>query len=120
LTCVVICFWGLGMGNGRLIQKLIDAGYALTSTYAGGYHAILLLAAAQLINDLHGELGACAGQWMAEGDGASVHVHDVRIDVQLADDTEALGGEGLVQFDQINLIEMGPMPMMRGSMPSTP
>ena len=45
---------------------------------------------------------------MAEGDGAAVGVHMARIvrDAELAEDGEALGGEGLVEFDDVHVVDL--------------
>ena len=42
---------------------------------------------------------------MAQGDGAAVDVDDLRVEACLLDDGQRLGGEGLVEFDQLDVAE---------------
>ena len=42
---------------------------------------------------------------MAEGDGAAVDVDALGVEVQRADDGQGLGGEGLVEFDEADVVE---------------
>ena len=72
-----------------------------------------------------GELGAGAAQRVAEGDGASVDVDAVRIEVEFPDDGQGLGGKGLVEFDQADLAaegfgnaKRGPTPISSGRQPA--
>ena len=72
-----------------------------------------------------GEAGAGAAERVAEGDRAAVDVEPLLVDAELADAGEDLGGEGLVELDQVDLVERrgrrrrgrggsastGPMPM---------
>ena len=43
---------------------------------------------------------------MAEGDRAAVDVELLLVDAELADAGEDLGGEGLVDLDQVDLVEL--------------
>ena len=78
-----------------------------------------------------GELGAGAAQRVAEGDGASVDVDAVRIEVEFPDDGQGLGGKGLVEFDQVDVgqgeagaaegfgnAKRGPTPISSGRQPA--
>ena len=51
------------------------------------------------------EAGAGAAERVAEGDRAAVDVEPLLVDPQLAGAGEDLGGEGLVQLDQVDLVE---------------
>ena len=81
-------------------------------------------AAAELVQERGGEAGAGAAERVAEGDRAAVDVEALLVDSELADAGEHLRGEGLVQLDQVDLVELeagggegpgiastGPMPM---------
>ena len=61
-----------------------------------------------------GQLGAGAAERMAEGDGAAVDVDDVRIEAEGLDDRQGLGGEGLVQLDQLDILLLEPRQFQGG------
>ena len=44
--------------------------------------------------------------WMAERDGAAVHVHLRRLDAELAQDGDHLHGEGLVDSKEIHVLQI--------------
>jgi hypothetical protein len=48
---------------------------------------------------------------MSECDGAAVHVHPVPVQTELADDDEALRGEGLVQLHEVDLVDIDAGPL---------
>ena len=53
-----------------------------------------------------GEAGAGAAERVAEGDRAAVDVEALLVDAELAGAGEDLGGEGLVELDQVDLVEL--------------
>ena len=71
---------------------------------------------------------------VAERDRAAVHVQPLVVDPELADAGEHLGREGLVQLDEVDVVDVeagalerlaawpgpGPMPMYAGSTPAAP
>ena len=63
-----------------LLQQFIDTSYALATTYAGGYHAVLLTALAQLVEQLNAELSARAAKRVAERNSATIHVQLALVD----------------------------------------
>ena len=102
-----------------------DGGQTLADADAEGGDAVLAAAAAQLADEGAGEAGAGAAERVAEGDRAAVDVEALLLDPQLAGAGEDLRGEGLVQLDQVDLVDAsgrrsarargtaltGPMPM---------
>ena len=65
----------------------------------------LAAAAAQLADEGGGEAGAGAAEGVAEGDRAAVDVELLLVDAELAGAGEDLGGEGLVELDQVDVVE---------------
>src|SRR5688572_10602616 len=86
-------------------EALEDAGRAHAAAHAHGDEPVAAIAAAKLGEDLGRELGAGAAERVPESDRAAVHVHPLRIEAQRLDDGEGLGGEGLVQLDEVDLGE---------------
>src|SRR4029453_16653507 len=94
---------------GRLVLEVLeDAGRALAAADAHGDHAVAGPAAGQLGQELDGELGAGGAHGVAEGDGAAVDVDLVEVEAQLAEDGQGLGGEPLVELDQVNVVQAEP------------
>src|SRR5439155_24456972 len=58
---------------------------------------------AQLVEECHDETGAAHAERMADRDRTAVHVHELRVEAELADDHEALRGECLVQLDEVDV-----------------
>ena len=81
-----------------------------------------LLGAAALAFHQHvaGETRAGHAEGMADGDGAAIDVVFLRIDAELVAGIEALRGEGLVQFPQIDVIDLQAMTLRAGAAPRTP
>ena len=59
------------------------------------------------------EPGSGAAQRVTEGDGAAVGVHDVRVEAEVADACDRLGGERLVELDGVEVVD-GPAAAARG------
>jgi hypothetical protein len=91
--------------KGRDSNRFEDRGQALAYAYAHGCYAVPGAAAVELADEGGGETGAGAAEGVTEGDRAAVHVELLFVDAELADAGEDLGGEGLVQLDQVDLIE---------------
>ena len=88
-----------------LIHRLEDPGRAHASAYAHGDHAVLRFAAGHLAEEGGGELGSGAAERVAEGNGSAVDVELGGVDAEHLDDGEGLRGEGLVELDEVDLIE---------------
>ena len=86
--------------------------------------------ALHLVEQLGGDGGAGSADRVAEGDRAAVGVDLVLIEPEVVDHGECLGREGLVELDDLDLLELaprafrtrrtagtGPMPMSLGSTP---
>ena len=50
--------------------------------------------------------GAAGADRVAQGNGAAEDVHLLRIQLQLAHDGEALGGEGLVELEDVDVLDL--------------
>src|SRR6185312_6275091 len=87
------------------LQVFDHRGRALAAADAHGYHAPARLAALELVDHGGQQLGAGAAERMAQGDGPAVDVDLVGIEVGLGDDRQRLGGEGLVELDQGDVVE---------------
>src|ERR1044072_9906854 len=78
---------------------------ALADADAHGRNAEPAAAAAQLAEKGGGEAGAGAAEWVAEGDRAAVDVEALLVEPELSGAGEDLGGEGLVELDQVDLVD---------------
>src|ERR1700719_2959590 len=77
----------------------------LPTADAHGDHAVSRPAPAHLAEELHGQLRAGSAERMSEGDRAAVDVDALLIHPELAHHRERLRAEGLVQLDEIDLVE---------------
>ena len=50
-----------------------------------------------------GQLGAGATQGVSQGDGTAIDINQLQIQIEFLDDGQGLGGEGFVEFDQIDV-----------------
>ena len=78
---------------------------ALADADAHRRDPVAAAAAAELVQEGGREAGAGAAERVAEGDRAAVDVEALLVDPELADAGEDLGGEGLVELDQVDLVE---------------
>src|SRR5438477_487498 len=83
---------------------------ALSHAHAESGEAVAAAAAAELVEEAHDEPRAAHPEGVAERDRAAVHVHLLRVETELADHDEALGGERLVQLDEIEVGDGDPCP----------
>ena len=88
-----------------MARRFEDRRQALADADAHGGDAVLAAAAAQLADQGAGEAGAGAAERVAEGDRAAVDVEPLLLDAELAGAGEDLGGEGLVELDQVDLVD---------------
>mmetsp|Transcript_8959 Transcript_8959/g.27159 ORF Transcript_8959/g.27159 Transcript_8959/m.27159 type:complete len:257 (-) Transcript_8959:856-1626(-) len=70
---------------------------------AHGNHSILASPLPHLVQEGGGAPGASASQRVAKGDGPSVDVHPSQIKPELLARVEGLGGEGLVDLEQVDV-----------------
>ena len=115
-------------------EGLDDHRDALAAADAGGAEPVAAAAAAELMQQVQGDAGAAGAERVAERDGAAVHVGPLAVEAQLLLDRQVLRREGLVDLDQVHVVELrarprasawraagaGPMPMIVGSTPATP
>jgi len=47
---------------------------------------------------------------MAEGDGAAVDVHSLRVELELSHASDCLGGKRLVELDEVEIADLDPCP----------
>ena len=90
------------------LKHFIDPRRAHAAADAHGDHAAFGLAALGLVEDLGRQLGSRGPQGMAQGNGAAVGV-DIALPVALLDPegparSDGLGGEGLVDLEQIDIL----------------
>ncbi len=78
---------------------------ALAYADAHGGQAALCAAAFHFVKERRGYACTAAAEWVAKRDGAAVDVYARRVYLKLVDTGNRLGGEGLVQLDQINVID---------------
>src|SRR5262245_32802833 len=83
-----------------------DRRQALADADAHRRDPVAAAAAAELVKEGGGEAGAGAAERVAEGDRAAVDVEPLLVDPELADAGEDLRGEGLVELDQVDLVEL--------------
>src|SRR6476659_7449881 len=96
----------LDIGAGEAISDRFEhGGEALADADAHRRDAIAAAATAQLPDERRGEAGAGAAERVAEGDRAAVDVELLFVDSQLSRAGQHLGGEGLVQLDQVDVVE---------------
>lgn len=62
-----------------LIQIFNYSRNPLPSAYACCYKAVFFLEPFHIVNYLDAELAACATQWMPQGNGAPVYIHNFRV-----------------------------------------
>src|SRR5262249_23629821 len=96
----------IGSGEFVSVQPLEDSCGALTAAYTHGDHAVARVPAFHLLKESRCELGAGASEWMAKGDGTAIDVYFFGIEAELADHCESLSGEGFVELDQLDVVEL--------------
>src|SRR5664279_925145 len=102
----------------RMFASSIDRGAADCGSdgleYSGGAHAcadahgnhpVFLLPALHAMHDRRGADGARRPPGMAKGDGSAQRIDLCRIHVEVPHHRDALRGEGLVEFNPVDLVE---------------
>src|SRR5262245_43354828 len=87
-------------------QVFKNARRAHSAADAHSDHPVASLAALHLVKQRGRQLRPRATERVAERDRAAVDVQPFEIEVQLLDHRERLRGEGFVEFDQIDLLEL--------------
>src|SRR6202050_1779611 len=82
-----------------------DEGVSLATAAAQGGDADSPAAAAEFQREREDQPGAAHADWMAKGDGAAVNVHPVQAQPEVPRRGEGDPGEGLVDFDQVQVTE---------------
>src|SRR5690606_6184814 len=72
---------------------------------AHGHHAVAATAALELAEDGGDQTRTGDAERVSQGDGATVGVHLVLGDAQLAHAVEALRGEGLVELEDVDVVD---------------
>src|SRR5204863_9688435 len=90
-------------GSGSWLQRADDEGVALTAAAAQRGRAGAAPAALQLMENGEGQPGARHPDRVTQGDGTTVHVHDVVAEAQLVHRSQTDGGEGLVELEQVDV-----------------
>src|SRR5215204_1007276 len=91
-----------------ILQVLEDPGRPHTAADAHGDEAVLRAAPLHLVDQLDRELGARRAHRVAERYGAAVDVGLLEVHPDLADHGERLGGEGLVELDEVDIVDRKP------------
>ncbi len=106
-------FFANNYGVHASIQPLKNPRRAHSAAHAHRHHAVANLSTPHLAQQCRGEFRSGAAQRMPQRNGASVHVHPLRIEPQFANDRQRLRSKRLVQFDQPDLVQPEPGPLQR-------
>src|SRR5688572_21003152 len=90
------------------LEVLDDRRDALPDPHAQRGDPVTGPAASQLPDQGGQDAGPGAAERVAEGDRPAVHVQSLLLDPELADAGQYLGGERLVDLDQVDLVEPKP------------
>src|SRR5947209_3210584 len=101
-------FFSLAANAGRVIAsaRTVAIDFMLPAPDACRRRSVPLLPAPQLVKQREHQARPGRSQGMAEGDGAAVDVQPLRIDSELLDHCEDLPGEGLIDLDQVDVVEL--------------
>src|SRR6476619_5965414 len=98
----VIISAGGGEGSAEALE---DHGHALAAADAHGLEAELLVPALQAVEQRGGDPRAGGAERVALRDRAAVHVEPVEVDAQVLVRRDDLGREGLVDLDQVHVVD---------------
>src|SRR3981081_2407728 len=87
-------------------DPLDDHGDALAAADAHAGEAELDVALLHLVEEGDQDAGAAGADGVADGDGAAVDVEAVLGDGELAADGDGLGGEGLVELEEADVLDL--------------
>src|SRR6185312_5451755 len=94
------------LASGMLIQGFKNTGRALSAADAHRNHSIFHAPSPHLTQNRSRQLCAGAAERMSERNRAAVHIHALEIQPAFANHRERLYGEGFVQFDQSDIVEL--------------
>src|SRR5690606_26504391 len=77
--------------------------HATTNTH--GDHAVAPVAAFEFVEDLHGELGSGAAEWVSQRDRSTIDVDFFFIEFERANNGKGLRGKSFVEFDQVDIVD---------------
>src|SRR5262249_60768485 len=82
-----------------------DASGALAACDTHRLKTPLLVIGEEVVDQRRHDARPGTAKRVAEGDGAAVRVELLGVDAQFADYGEGLGGEGLVEFDDVDVLD---------------
>src|SRR5207247_3738749 len=85
---------------------LHDHGDSLPAPNARRCQAVALLTAPQFVQDGEHQARTRRGEWMAQRDRATIDIQLLSVDPELLDHGEDLPSDGLVDLDQIDVVEL--------------
>src|SRR5882757_502022 len=85
-----------------------NSGYSLSAAHTGCHNTVFFLLSFQFMGELDRQFTTGAAQGMAQGDGAAIGVYGGRVQSEYAYDGQRLGGEGLIEFYQVDLSQGHP------------
>src|SRR5579872_2486473 len=91
--------------NIRKLHPLNNCRDPLPHADAHGCQAITSAAALQLMQQSNDQARSTATEGMTKGDGTAIDVELILINLQFAYTLQGLNGEGLVEFDQIDILD---------------
>src|SRR5689334_3872159 len=89
----------------KLLQRFDNHCDSLAAANAGGSQRAFLLPTPEFIQQRNHQPRPSRPQRMAESDRSAIHVGLLTIEAQFFLDREILGCEGLVHFDQVDVIQ---------------
>src|SRR5450756_3226785 len=92
----------------RPLAPLVYRGDALPAAYAHRDERVPATGPAQLIQRLYGEDGASGTERMPKRYTAAVRIGPVLRQAELADDGKGLGGERLVDLEEVDVVKLEP------------
>ncbi len=87
-------------------ESLEDRGDALAAADAHRYQRVPAARTVQLVERLHGDQTTGGADRMTDRDPAAVGIDLVQRQVEIPHDGERLGGEGLVELDGVEVLDL--------------
>src|SRR6266508_4180193 len=89
----------------RSAEALDDHGHALAATDAHRFESERPVGGLQAVDESGHDAGARHAERVAKGDAAAVHVELVPIDAEVLGGRNDLGGERLVDLDEVDVVD---------------
>src|SRR5688572_32497072 len=93
-------------GHRPRLQSFKDAGRSHAATDAHCDHSVPRSATPHFIEQRCSELRSGTAQWMAKSDRTAIDVDLPLIQPELANDRKGLDGECLIQFDEVDVLQL--------------